>query len=126
MENIKSYKLFEQDMSDTQYHIRLIKDLFSDVIDEFGADEYTPDMTDVGLTMPTGIYYQVSQKPNSYRIKVWMSNMVNGFSKQSVKNKEIKMSKVVNDFERRLISAGYKIDRKKYVSWYVIEISYKR
>ena len=121
MKNIKSYKLFEQDMSDTQYHTDLIKDLLSDVIDEFGIDEY-----DIGD--PTGIFY--SLLPNTYGIekdkgclRLWIANLVDGAAPSDEINNTIVSSKVLKDFEERLKSIGYTITKENY-RYYEVYIEY--
>ena len=108
-----------ENVSDSQYHISLIKDLLSDVIDEFVIDDYDRNL--FGF-QPTGIYYHIYQLVEGSIIRVWIADMVDGISKQSIKNKEIKMSKSINDFEKRLINVGYNIDIKKEHDWYAIDI----
>lgn len=125
---MKHLSYFEN-KSDDQFHIEQIKDIFMEVIDEFGIDQYTPS-SDVGNGIVYNTYIQLynpvsRQYVPSKRITLWIGSRLADLAID-----EIVKSKVLCDFERRLERVGYTFKKRvKYafgdMIYYEIIISYK-
>ena len=122
---MKHLKHFES-KSDMQFHLEQIEDLFMDVVDEFGI--YKRDSEeDYGLFYNITIidpakwakWYQGSS--GTKYIRVWIANLTEDPGPYKLDG-NIKHSKVLRDFENRLRSIGYVIDRGKGVEYYEINI----
>ena len=115
---MKYLKYFES-KSDMQFHLEQIEDLFMDVVDEFGI--YKRDRED-----ENGLFYNIKiihpvYSTNSPYIRIWIANLTEDPGPYKLDG-NIKHSKVLRDFENRLRSIGYVIDRGKGVEYYEINI----
>ena len=91
----------------------MIRDLFMDVVDEFGL--YNREESD-----GDGLFYYISTASLDEDIVLWIADIKDIITMPD----RIKNSKVLKDFEKRIESIGYKITHRPY-SWYDITISYK-
>ena len=114
---MKYLKYFES-KSDGEFHKEQINDLLMDVIDEFGIDHHMSDGTGIFYDIHLSLSYTSN---NRERMRLWIASCAPGTT--PTLSDDIKNSKVLVDFENRLRSIGYVIEKTR-TSYYEIIISY--
>ena len=137
MKHINYFESFDNE-NDVQYHMDMIKDLLTEVIDDFGIDKYTQHSGQLGLFyhMEPKLFCYIDDKAefenrwkDRYKIRLWIgdigdiSDMDDPHDNKKI-IKVIKDSKQIKDFENRLKSVGYIFERRSDTTWYEILISY--
>ena len=101
-------KRFESVTSDIQYHMRVVKDVFQDIIDDYNIEEFITPADDDAYDI-TGFYYHMSPHPKY--------NTIVKSIRLAFYNQVINVNDIKNDVDRidftppikRLESMGYHV-----------------
>lgn len=102
---------------DSKYEVDMIKDIFSDVVDEFGLYEYDPNVVEKGL-----LYY-IREADSSDPLIIWIADFT---TNDLTIPHEILNSEELKGFEKRLKNMGYNVKDErgdKNQQYYHIRVS---